>query len=282
MLKLNGVHITPTRFPDGTQQVWKLPDEAFVPKNDVHNIEWKFDSELELVSLMQLRYLLGLEANVHLIIPYLPYGRQDKEVSNDLTFAQRPFLAYLMEMIRPEKLTVFDPHSEELIENFCELYGCELEIFMPNIKPNEYQYDYIVFPDAGAATRYSTLIEDQTKIVVGNKVRNQLTGKIESYSLDISPEKLHGATVLVIDDLCDGGATFVILGESLKKNGVSYSDLYVSHGIFSSGREGFAKLEKYYQNIVTTNSLSYNEVDQENDMLPELNVIDWKQNSVLV
>ena len=38
-----------------------------------------------------------------------------------------------------------------------------------------------------------------------------------------------------IDDICDGGQTFISLAQSLKKQGAAEIFLYVTHGIFSKG-----------------------------------------------
>ena len=50
-------------------------------------------------------------------------------------------------------------------------------------------------------------------------------------------EELVGSSVIIIDDICDGGATFSNLAQNLKEQyGVSKVDLLVTHGIFKNGR----------------------------------------------
>ena len=41
--------------------------------------------------------------------------------------------------------------------------------------------------------------------------------------------------VLIVDDICDGGATFTSLAKVLKNAGAVYIGLHVTHGIFSKG-----------------------------------------------
>ena len=39
----------------------------------------------------------------------------------------------------------------------------------------------------------------------------------------------------MVDDLCDGGATFILLAKELLSKGAKEVHLFVSHGIFSRG-----------------------------------------------
>jgi hypothetical protein len=89
--------VIPTIFPDGTSQVWKLPDEILERSNVT--VTWKFSSEAEVMHLAQLRAILQVyRVTAHLEIRYLPYARQDKGVSNASTFALTPFASLLNAM----------------------------------------------------------------------------------------------------------------------------------------------------------------------------------------
>jgi len=59
---------------------------------------------------------------------------------------------------------------------------------------------------------------------------------------------------VIIDDICDGGRTFVELAKVIKEN-QSDAKIYliVTHGIFSAG---FNDLNKFFEKIFTTNSIS--------------------------
>src|SRR4051812_11079125 len=123
MILLNGKEINPTIFPDKTSQVWKISDSAFSP----FTIEWKFEHEGELMHLAQLRRLLAeisYSPKVILKMPYLPYARQDKPVSNHSTFAMHVF-ADLINKLDFHQVYCFDPHSdaaEKLINNLVVKY----------------------------------------------------------------------------------------------------------------------------------------------------------------
>jgi len=58
---------------------------------------------------------------------------------------------------------------------------------------------------------------------------------------------------LIVDDICDGGGTFIGLGEAIKKiNPSAKLELFVTHGFFTKGLD---KLLKLYDTIYTTDSV---------------------------
>lgn len=58
--------------------------------------------------------------------------------------------------------------------------------------------------------------------------------------------------IMIVDDLCDGGGTFIEIAKILKEEFPERElYLFVAHGIFS---KGFIELFKYYKKIFTTNS----------------------------
>jgi ribose-phosphate pyrophosphokinase len=63
---------------------------------------------------------------------------------------------------------------------------------------------------------------------------------------------------VIIDDICDGGATFIGIAEAIHNFRKDYKcifgkiDLIVTHGVFS---KGFTELTKCIDNIYCTNSV---------------------------
>jgi len=241
MIVLNGHEITPTVFPDGTSQVWKFDG---IKEPHSNTVVWYFESESEISHLSQLKTFLDCRAyspeqtEQVLYIPYLPYARQDKTVRADQTFALHGF-ARLLNAMKWDRVIAFDAHSsvpKALINNFINL--------TPDFSWAD--YDAVIFPDKGAQQRYMNLFPAQS--FSAQKVRDQETGRITHYTFE-HHDLIQGKRVLVVDDLCDGGATFKILGKCLF--GVKEVSLYVSHGIFSKGID---ELLNYYDTIITTNT----------------------------
>lgn len=230
MLSVNGVTVLPTIFPDQTSQVWKLHPEAFEPAEC--RIIWKFESEAEVVRLLQLNHLMSTKYRKRiLLIHYLPYARQDKKVANDATFALRSF-AHLLNMMEFSEVRCFDPHSDvalELIHNFVPVYPKE-QVVKAYINCKA---DIVAYPDEGAFNKYTRVYKEMGfSHIYGEKTRDQSTGWITGYKLVGSA---NNQNVLIVDDICDGGATFIHLTKALKEAGAKEVNLFVSHGIFSKG-----------------------------------------------
>ena len=79
------------------------------------------------------------------------------------------------------------------------------------------------------------------------KHRDVLTGQITGTSIIGEAEAKTG---IIVDDICDGGRTFIELAKVIRKD---YDKLIlcITHGIFSNG---FDELFKYFDQIYTTDS----------------------------
>ena len=234
MIRLNGNVITPTIFPDETSQVWKIENTGMYT---VQTITWDFESEAELIHIVQLKMLLDKEQPMvlkQLNMNYLPYARQDKDISNEATFALHAF-AHVINSLNFNKVTALDTHSEvasTLIKNF-------EDIFPDNQIGNtlrRLENLTLLFPDKGAFARYENQFVGYTSIVA-DKVRNQSTGHIDSVSFNRDIHQLN-TNILILDDICDGGMTFKLVAENLIKEGFTGDIyLYTTHGLFSKGTQ---------------------------------------------
>lgn len=249
--------VKPTIFPDGTAQVWKLPKEIIESINT--KIVWHYENDGELLQIGALRALLGQSRFVHLHMPFLPYGRQDKTVSNDTTFNLHVFSS-ILNTFRFSLVTSVDVHNAnetgKLIYNFMNI---KVEDIVADLR-KKLDITQLVYPDYGASLRYNIPSTDPTtdiRAIVGHKRRNQSNGHIlpdydlDYYKLDANDK------LLIVDDICDGGATFIALVRSIKRI-VPYLEinLFVTHGIFSRGKQ--ILLDAGIKNIYTTNTLLKN------------------------
>ena len=241
MLKLNGHVVTPTMFPDKTSQVWKLPPELLEAR--FFSIAWDFESEAEFLHLAQLKFLLSnVPSGVDLYISYLPYARQDKfafapEDLNQVTFALFPFLS-LLESLDFASVTIVDPHNENALRYgfpnaYVEFPEAALKAAISEVSAN-----VVLFPDAGAKNRYKNLSKFKGLPVVqlcATKARNQSTGEITDLVLPVIPKN---SRVLIVDDICDGGATFIKLAKAIAETyPVESLSLFISHGLFTKGTQ---------------------------------------------
>ncbi len=272
MIYLNDIEITPTIFPDNTSQVWKIDETPFAHGNNDFTILWVFENEAELIHIAQLSDLIWAKCDesdptIKLHMPYLPYGRQDKEISNTSTFALLTF-ALIINQMNFHEVSSIDAHSdvaEEFINNF------------KNIEPTHYinhasrcliadtgNLISFAYPDKGASERYNFVVD-----IIGHKVRDQETGYIKEYRIEGDPK---GKDILIVDDLVDGGMTFILMAKELYKQGANSVHLYASHGIFSKGLKVLK--DAGIKRIFTKEGEQYAKVDN-------INIINYLTNGVM-
>lgn len=197
----------------------------------------------------------NLELDV--LIPYFPGARADKMDEVHPTTASRMASLLLSGDLPPVR--VFDIHSQEALE------WCNTEVvtrnFLPDILPAHYFHrgapeliKGIIAPDKGAWNRAKSvrdMFAPHAPIVECMKERDQNTGRITKYAAPLLKEP---GRYIVVDDVCDGGATFNMLAEAFAEDGIAQEstfELYVSHGIFSKGLDN---IDPMYKAITTTDS----------------------------
>lgn len=180
----------------------------------------------------------------NLIIPYLPYARQDRAMVHGEALSVR-VMAELINSMNFNIVEVYDPHSDvgpALIKNL-RVNAVEYQALGLLLRNDHYMRlrDDIMIcsPDAGALKKVSKLAKNMgiSEMVIGIKHRDVATGQITGTGFMGADVK--GRTVLMVDDIADGGATFIHLGKALKDAGAKSVLLYVTHGIFSKGMEVF-------------------------------------------
>jgi ribose-phosphate pyrophosphokinase len=179
---------------------------------------------------------------VELVIPYMPCAREDRRVNDSSSYGFK-LIQYLFD---DGIAKTYDAHNPDAFR-YTELLKPDEQIRKVLAELQASNPDHIfslVFPDAGAKDKYNI---PGHPIMYGEKVRDTMTGDIIDYKL--VEADFHGKNVLVIDDICDGGRTFIEVAKRLPVDANIY--LWVSHGIFS---QGFEELKKYYKHIYTTDS----------------------------
>jgi ribose-phosphate pyrophosphokinase len=233
MIKISKDYIIPTIFPDKTSQVWKIDTSILNDKSNV--IKWDFEHESEFLYLAQIKMLikeLKPEADIILQVPYFPYARQDHKISNQSTFALRSF-CLLLKSLNFTSIFTYDLHSNiafEYLDNLTNVYPNQaIKDAISKFKP-----DVIVFPDKGAQMRYAHRFT--LPHISIHKERDQLTGYLTIKGI-INNDNiiLSGKKCLIVDDLCDGGGTFILAAQELFNADVKEVGLYTTHGIYSKG-----------------------------------------------
>jgi ribose-phosphate pyrophosphokinase len=233
----------------------EIPDDVKLDKSDF-SVLWQYEGDHEVMILGQIRDALydysGGNAGVSLVMPYLPHGRQDRRCHKGEGHSLGVFASIINSMSFHTVVT-FDVHNPVV---FNDLFANALNVNQATCASNmSEKYDYFIAPDAGAAKKigdHNDVRSGRTKVFVMSKQR--IGGKVV-YNEAPSDEIPEGSSVCVMDDLCDGGATFLALAESFGKERLSKFekfDLYVTHGLFTN-RETFEKLSKIYGKIWVLN-----------------------------
>ena len=247
-------------FPGG--EIWIKLD---VP-NDVSavRINSRCNSSNDLMRIIMTidaLYRRGVD-KIDLFIPYFPYSRQDRVCAPGEAFSVK-VICEMLSYFGLNNIITYDMHSDVpgvLLDNLINIGNSrEVMDFVSHLNIPDANFA-LICPDAGAVKRtqdlYNSFPGVFKTIVYCSKER--IDGKVV-----VSPIKdsIIGMTAFVVDDICDGGATFVAIGKRLQERHVKGSYLFVSHGIFS---QSTYELSKYYKKIGTTNSI------HEDDYIDEL------------
>lgn len=183
-----------------------------------------------------------------LVIPFVPGARQDRlNLRGDYLFTLKS-IAQMINARHFSSVKVLDPHSDvaaALIER------CEVVTAASCIKAPPNKYAAVVAPDAGAEKR-AGLVSRKLGVPLLHawKTREIASGELNGFGMQ--PHDLPtGSLVLVVDDICDGGGTFVGLADVLDAAGLK-AHLWVTHGLFSKGT---TELLKRYPHVYTTDSV---------------------------
>lgn len=196
---------------------------------------------------------------INVFMPYFPGARQDRIMLPGETLTVKVY-ADILNNLNLNCITIFDPHSEvtPALLNNCEVITNHH--FIKKVTEKINNDIVLVSPDGGALKKIYKVSEflGAVPVVECSKKRNVQHGKLEGFK--VYEEDLQGKDCLIVDDICDGGGTFIGLAEELKKKNAGNLYLAVSHGIFSQGTE---KLNSIFKKVFTTDSFkTINEVEQ--------------------
>lgn len=192
---------------------------------------------------------------IELTIPYFPYARQDR-VCNVGESLSVKVMADIINHLNCSKVTIYDPHSDvtpALLHN-CSVISLADIIMQSTLAKMIHEKSFaLVSPDAGAekkirevGKRLSSTFKT-VEVFCATKVRETSTGNIIATELQ---GDVQGKNLILIDDICDGGRTFIELAKLLKSRDAKNICLYVTHGIFSKGldvlKEHFSQVFCYH------------------------------------
>lgn len=220
MIYLNGKEVEFGQFPN---------KEINMPLADIivgkeNSIIWHYKDDSDIFKLATVKFHIdAMGGKSTLFIGYLPYSRMDRP-NGDYAVTLN-CISNLINSMKFTEVIIREPHSNaslEKIENSIADWWCCFRIDECIKRCNA---DSVFFPDAGALQRYGSSFNFEIPYAVGKKERNFLSGKIEKYSI----EGDIGYNVLIVDDLCSRGGTFINAAKHLRERGAINVYLMVAH-----------------------------------------------------
>jgi ribose-phosphate pyrophosphokinase len=238
-----GIEFQKFDFPSGCEPHIKLPAIA----DEQVKITCRIQNANDLLVLLLTTDALkrsGLK-RLECFIPYLPFARQDRVMVKGEPLSVK-VIADLLNTQEFEKVQIYDAHSEvsfALLNNSDVITNHSL---VEEVLKNKTGY-LIISPDAGAYKKIFKVCQHlnyKDEIVLCNKTRNVENGNITSVTCAVND--FQGMDLYIIDDICDGGGTFILLADELKKRNCGKVNLIVSHGIFSKGVDALTNIDHIY------------------------------------
>ena len=227
-----------------------------------HGMLIKYTTYQNFVAAIMLARDLNLE---NLYLPYVPCARQDKPRNKYVVDADKAsgdildslgFTFDLIKLAGFKKVFVMDPHSDkvrlEAARVGLSFYDTTKWISKEFKRSADVSYDGVIAPDHGATERALAFAKElDVPLLLGSKTRNAHDNSLSNFSVAGVHKDEH---YLVVDDICDGGGTFL----GLYDGGIfpiASADLFVTHGLFTKGAG--SRLRTRYQKVFTTDSLGW-------------------------
>ena len=236
------VRLPAAQLADAVDTAWTIEARVYTPA-DIFDLMLATDA---------LQRIIPVGSTLRLVMPYVPYARQDRVALEGEPLSAAVFCA-LINTLNFDAVEVWDPHSDvtpALLKNVRvrSTKGLMLKTFGEKGMEHLLTNCAFVAPDAGARKRVAALAKEfGTDMVPADKKRDPKTGKLSGAQVlgDVPARPL-----LVVDDICDGGGTFLELARVLREKTDQPLYLYVTHGLFTKGLDA---LKGCYDGVFSAN-----------------------------
>lgn len=260
--RTNTVELKWWTFPGGERNV-KIVGLEDIDGRDLF-MKCDFKSSDDLIDMMLLVNairnvtIIGhTPPDIFLEIQYFPFARQDRVMTKGEPFALQ-VVVQIINSCKFKQIEVWDPHSDVLAGMFepgVLHIVPQWMLWAGKIMQNKGDWTAaLVSPDAGAQKKIyklAALIKEASydrvilPVVEASKRRDTLTGEIVETVITGDLDQFE--MLFIVDDICDGGKTFVELAKAIRLKGYTGElVLCVTHGIFSKGIEPLSVYDKVY------------------------------------
>lgn len=228
---------TTTQYPAGEQHI-----ELIDPHADIIVADQVRDWNGLMNCLIGNEILERTGVSSKWVVPYMPFARHDRRNHRYDGLE----LQTAINIVHSIDGSIIDPHSDVagVLPHYTQAHVVRQFIDAGMLLA---PHAVVAVPDAGAVKKVSTWLPKSRQSVQCLKVRDTSTGKLSGFQV-VSEDDLDGRPVVIVDDLCDAGGTFLGLAKSLKEKGAGDLTLAVTHGLFTKGVD---RLLDQFTNIYT-------------------------------
>lgn len=232
----DGIHFL--SFPGGERHV-RLPQSVIEANDRCWTLTaglYTVEAVMDLLLLTDaLRRTLVPGAQLHLVMPYVPYARQDRVALPGEPLSAAVFCR-LVNGLGFDTVTISDPHSDVVAALLERVRIVPATTYVRQLRETALAHLpalALVAPDAGARKRVDAVAKAlNLPVVYAGKRRDAATGALSGAEVTGDVPDL---PLLIVDDICDGGGTFVALARVLRERTRQPLYLYVTHGLFTKG-----------------------------------------------
>ena len=245
---------TRNRYPDGTvyAEITDFREPVITERINTYEDLFFIKSLKDICDFNQIQ-------NVVLKIPCMFQQQHDRRFETNQSFELK-LVCDFINSCNFTRVYVFHPHSDSTLMGLNNSSVIDNSVFIVNVLKDISSTPIFLSTDAGSfkwINKLADILHYEGSVYAASKSRDLVTHKLTQ---TIDKEDFEGADILVLDDLCVYGGTFVGLAKLLKTKNVGKLYLAVSHITVPNPNK---ELETLYERIYCTNS-KYDNYDLSN------------------
>jgi ribose-phosphate pyrophosphokinase len=203
------------------------------------------------------------------VIPYYGYARSDKKDRPRVSIAAK-LVANLIATAGADRILTMDLHAAQ-IQGFFDIPVDHLyaaPVIIGHYQANPMARLTVVAPDTGGAERARAYAKRlNAELALCDKRREKANvAEVMNVVGDV-----RGRTCLIIDDMCDTGGSLTKVAKALKEAGADSIHACFTHAVLS-GRACEQLAKSDIEQVVTTNTIPFNESQSELDNIKVLSI----------
>lgn len=243
----NPNHVNTWVFPGGEAHCKLSESKVKELKGDnLINFKFRFNSNDDLFKLALVvdacDRIKKVPKGLHM--HYTPYQQADRVFSEGEPLGIS-VLGRFINSLGFEAVFCNDIHSSVAVDHIDNIHVSEPNDFIGYVINSLGDVD-ILLPDQGAKDRF-TYLHDGAILNAFKTRPNDGGNPIASVDID----NFNGRDIVIVDDICVGGRTFLNLYNMIKDRNIGKCYLAVTHGVFSNGLE---ELTNTFDGVFTTDS----------------------------